>query len=176
MGRVSGSFPVISLLVDYPPRIRSIFRCILQSPTYAIFVRIYLSRKDLNLKILIPKRLAPGRTGRSGSRLRPLLGQVLGRLSVEGKCSRHRVGRFACGKQTAEFSTHVRRVQSGMARAPRTRGAPTVVEAYTPERKAEFLLPNAVNARDYLEACEAVRRLGIDPDAIMHRPPKRALQ
>lgn len=37
------------------------------------------------------------------------------------------------------------------------------VEIYTPERKAEFLLNNAVTKEDYDAACEAVRELGLDP-------------
>lgn len=37
------------------------------------------------------------------------------------------------------------------------------VEIYTPERKAEFLLNNAVTKEDYDAACEAVRDLGLDP-------------
>ncbi|MEX2316112.1 MAG: AbrB/MazE/SpoVT family DNA-binding domain-containing protein [Pirellulales bacterium] len=46
------------------------------------------------------------------------------------------------------------------------------VEVYTPERKAEFLLSNAVDEADYSAAREEVRKLGLDPDAILHnRPP-----
>jgi len=45
------------------------------------------------------------------------------------------------------------------------------VEVYTPERKAEFLLTNAIDAADYAAARETVRALGIDPDAVPHRPP-----
>lgn len=46
------------------------------------------------------------------------------------------------------------------------------LETYSPERKAEFLLSNAVDAEDYAEAREAVRKLGLDPDEIPHeRPP-----
>jgi AbrB family looped-hinge helix DNA binding protein len=37
------------------------------------------------------------------------------------------------------------------------------VEIYTPQRKAEFLLNNAVTKEGYDEACEAVRELGLDP-------------
>ncbi len=37
-------------------------------------------------------------------------------------------------------------------------------ELYTPERKAEFLLANAVDHADFLAAREAVLRLGVDPD------------
>jgi len=45
------------------------------------------------------------------------------------------------------------------------------VEVYTPERRAEFLLSNAVDAEDYARAREAVRQLGVDPDAIPHYSP-----
>lgn len=48
------------------------------------------------------------------------------------------------------------------------------IEMYTPERKAEFLLSNAVDARDYAGAVRAVRKLGLDPARIPHRKPPRA--
>lgn len=48
------------------------------------------------------------------------------------------------------------------------------VEIYTPARVAEFLLSNAVDAKDYRAAVRAVRKLGIDPRTIAHeRPPRR---
>jgi hypothetical protein len=47
------------------------------------------------------------------------------------------------------------------------------VEIYTPERKAEFLLSNAVDAEDYDAAVKEVRRLGIDPLKIPHHRPAR---
>ncbi|MGH7895068.1 MAG: AbrB/MazE/SpoVT family DNA-binding domain-containing protein [Candidatus Binatia bacterium] len=43
------------------------------------------------------------------------------------------------------------------------------IEVYTPERKAEFLLSNAVDARDYASAVSAVRKMGLDPARIPHR-------
>jgi AbrB family looped-hinge helix DNA binding protein len=46
------------------------------------------------------------------------------------------------------------------------------IERYTPERKAEFLLSNAVDAADYRNAKKAVRRLGLNPDSIAHRRPE----
>jgi hypothetical protein len=42
------------------------------------------------------------------------------------------------------------------------------VEIYTPERKAEFLLSNAVDAEDYAAAVAEVCKLGIDPANIPH--------
>lgn len=45
------------------------------------------------------------------------------------------------------------------------------VERYTPERKAEVLLSNAVDQSSYRKAQKAVRKLGIDPDKILHRRP-----
>lgn len=41
-------------------------------------------------------------------------------------------------------------------------------ERYTPERRAEFLLSNAVDAEDYAQAVAEVRRMGLDPDKISH--------
>lgn len=47
------------------------------------------------------------------------------------------------------------------------------VEIYTPERRAELLLNNAVDAADYRRACAEVKRMGLDPARIRHhRPPK----
>lgn len=48
------------------------------------------------------------------------------------------------------------------------------VEAYTPQRKAELLLNNAADAKDYTDAVKAVRKMGLDPDAIPHAKPKGA--
>ncbi len=45
------------------------------------------------------------------------------------------------------------------------------IEVYTPERKAELLLSNAVDAGDYARAARAVRRMGVDPDTVPHRKP-----
>jgi bifunctional DNA-binding transcriptional regulator/antitoxin component of YhaV-PrlF toxin-antitoxin module len=44
-------------------------------------------------------------------------------------------------------------------------------ESYTAERKAEFLLSNAVDAADYATACEEVRKWGLDPNQISHHRP-----
>jgi len=48
------------------------------------------------------------------------------------------------------------------------------LEIYGPERKAEFLLSNAVDAGDYARAVADVRALGLDPDAIPHERPENA--
>jgi AbrB family looped-hinge helix DNA binding protein len=45
------------------------------------------------------------------------------------------------------------------------------LESYTAERKAEFLLSNAVDGEDYARAEEEVRRMGLDPATIPHRRP-----
>lgn len=45
------------------------------------------------------------------------------------------------------------------------------IEIYTPERKAEFFLNNALDAEDYAWAVSKVRRMGIDPDSIPHKKP-----
>src|SRR5262249_36956439 len=48
------------------------------------------------------------------------------------------------------------------------------VEIYTPERKADFLLANAVDAKDRKAAEREVRKLGLDPARVRRRPrPKR---
>jgi len=48
------------------------------------------------------------------------------------------------------------------------------LETYTSERKAEFLLNNAVTQADYQVAMQDVRALGLDPAQIKHRKPKGA--
>src|SRR5437879_11146943 len=48
------------------------------------------------------------------------------------------------------------------------------VEVYTPERKAEFLLNNAVDAADYAAAIAEVRKMGLDPEQIPHDKPPGA--
>ena len=48
------------------------------------------------------------------------------------------------------------------------------IEVYTPERKAQFLLSNAVDAVDYVGAVKAVREMGLDPNAIPHYKPPGA--
>jgi AbrB family looped-hinge helix DNA binding protein len=45
------------------------------------------------------------------------------------------------------------------------------VERYSAERKAEFLLSNAIDESDYRKARKEVRKLGLDPDSIPHRRP-----
>ncbi|PYQ15168.1 MAG: AbrB family transcriptional regulator [Acidobacteria bacterium] len=45
------------------------------------------------------------------------------------------------------------------------------VETWTRERKAAFLLENAVDPKDYAWARREVRRLGLDPDKIPHGKP-----
>jgi AbrB family looped-hinge helix DNA binding protein len=45
------------------------------------------------------------------------------------------------------------------------------LESYTQERRAEFLLSNAVDEEDYARAGEEVRKMGLDPGAIPHRRP-----
>ncbi len=46
------------------------------------------------------------------------------------------------------------------------------VEIYTQERKAEFLLNNAVTPEDYSWAVKEVRKMGLDPETIPHERPK----
>jgi AbrB family looped-hinge helix DNA binding protein len=42
------------------------------------------------------------------------------------------------------------------------------VEIYTPLRKAEFFLNNAITREDYDQACEDIRAMGLDPKNIPH--------
>ena len=45
---------------------------------------------------------------------------------------------------------------------------------YAPERQTEFLLSNAVDAKDYARAKEEVRKMGLDPRKIPHDKPVRS--
>ena len=47
------------------------------------------------------------------------------------------------------------------------------VEVWSPERKAAFLLENAVDDDDYEWSRAEVRRMGLDPDQILHGRPWR---
>ncbi|MCI0348475.1 MAG: AbrB/MazE/SpoVT family DNA-binding domain-containing protein [Acidobacteriales bacterium] len=50
----------------------------------------------------------------------------------------------------------------------------TPVEVYAPERRAEFFLNNAVDARSYAEAVAEVRKMGLNPNKITHQKPRGA--
>lgn len=45
------------------------------------------------------------------------------------------------------------------------------LERYSPERKAELILSNATDAKDYAKAIKAVRAMGLDPETIRHSKP-----
>lgn len=45
------------------------------------------------------------------------------------------------------------------------------IEVYSPSRRAELLLNNAVTEEDYLAALDEVRKLGIDPALVPHTKP-----
>ncbi len=45
------------------------------------------------------------------------------------------------------------------------------LEVYSKERKAEFLLTNAVTPEDYAWALAEVRKMGIDPNSVPHEKP-----
>jgi AbrB family looped-hinge helix DNA binding protein len=47
------------------------------------------------------------------------------------------------------------------------------LEIYSPERKAEFLLSNAINAEDYKAALKEVRKMGVNPSEVSHYQPVR---
>lgn len=46
-----------------------------------------------------------------------------------------------------------------------------LIEEYTPQRRAELVLNNAVDEQDYQEALQEVRRMGLDPAVIAHQKP-----
>ncbi|HXV59791.1 MAG TPA: AbrB/MazE/SpoVT family DNA-binding domain-containing protein [Vicinamibacteria bacterium] len=46
------------------------------------------------------------------------------------------------------------------------------VEMYSKERRAAFLLENAIDREDYERACEEVRKMGLDPDTVPHERPE----
>ncbi len=48
----------------------------------------------------------------------------------------------------------------------------TPIEEYSAERKAEFLLSNAVDEQDYAWAVHEVRKLGVAPEAVPHDRPR----
>ena len=50
------------------------------------------------------------------------------------------------------------------------------VEIYTPQRKAEFLLNNAISEKDYLWAVQQIKKLEVDPEKISHPKPKAKLK
>lgn len=47
------------------------------------------------------------------------------------------------------------------------------LEIYTPERRAEFLLSNAVDEKDYQAAITEVKKLGVDPSTVPHQKPRK---
>ena len=47
------------------------------------------------------------------------------------------------------------------------------IEIYSPERKAEFLLTNAVDEKDYAAAKREVQSMGLEPTKIRHKRPRK---
>ena len=47
------------------------------------------------------------------------------------------------------------------------------VEIYSPERKAEFLLSNAIGREDYRATVAEVKKMGLDPANIPHHLPRK---
>ena len=45
------------------------------------------------------------------------------------------------------------------------------IEMYSKERRAAFLLENAIDRQDYERARQEVRKMGLDPDAVPHESP-----
>ena len=56
-------------------------------------------------------------------------------------------------------------------RSRASRAGSHVIERYTPRRRAQFLLQNAIDAADYTAARREVKKLGLDPDSIPHDRP-----
>lgn len=52
-------------------------------------------------------------------------------------------------------------------------GKRRTIEIYTQERKAEFLITNAVSREDYRQAQAEVRRMGLDTSKIRHRKSRK---
>ena len=46
-----------------------------------------------------------------------------------------------------------------------------LVEMYSAERRAEFLLSNATDEKDYTKALQEVKKHRLNPQAIPHRQP-----
>jgi AbrB family looped-hinge helix DNA binding protein len=46
------------------------------------------------------------------------------------------------------------------------------LEIYTLQRRAEFLLNNAITSKDYAWAVKEVRKMGLDPKRIPHEKPE----
>ncbi len=46
------------------------------------------------------------------------------------------------------------------------------VEVYSKERRASFLLENAIDGQDYERVRKEVEKLGLDPDTIPHERPE----
>lgn len=46
------------------------------------------------------------------------------------------------------------------------------VEIYSDERKAEFLLNNAVTSEDYVTAVKEILKMGLSPEKIPHKKPE----
>ncbi len=51
---------------------------------------------------------------------------------------------------------------------------PEPAEIYTAERRAQFLLSNAIGADEYAWAREEVQAMGLNPDVIPHYRPIKA--
>ena len=49
-----------------------------------------------------------------------------------------------------------------------------LIEDYSPERRAELLLNNAVDDQDYQDAVAEVQKMGLDPASIPHHKPDGA--
>lgn len=91
-------------------------------------------------------------------------GRKMGHLSAVGATPQDAVARVRSARDRLARASLRRSETEGAVIAP--------LEVYAPERKAEFLLTNAADAREYALAVKEVRGLGLDPDSIPHvKPP-----
>ena len=71
----------------------------------------------------------------------------------------------------AQGVSQVRVEQRGKVIVVRPLQDEDLIEEYTPQRQAEFLLNCAIDSEDYEGARQTVRAMGIDPDSIEHDRP-----
>lgn len=155
-----------------------------QRPDERIYLQLQVPVEAPDAK-LVAKVLVPDASRRSSVRneMSRRIVDAAGRLGVEAR----RPNRFGHGKTmtVAELGSPLAndtldwgRIKSLVSDAERVLEAALEetsvalpLETYTPERRAEFLLSNAVDAEDYAAAVRDVRALGLDPDKIPHHRP-----
>lgn len=97
--------------------------------------------------------------------------QITGTIGSRGVLTLPKSIRDACGLREGSLVI-VEQREGGVFIRPAV-AIPRDTEAYTPARRAEFLLNSAVTPEDYAWARQEAERLGVDPDTIDHTPPSR---